>query len=467
MVRAFLCVTMMVASGVPAAAQFLAQELLGRVADRSVTLNLAADRDLEVAVEYGDAPGSYTLKTEPKRFAAGVPAEILLDQLEPNRRYYYRVLYREVDAGEFLTRDEHTFHTQRPRGESFTFAVQFDPHMDENSLPEVYRLTLENELAAQPDFLIDLGDTMMSDKLPQPYRYEAVRDRHQLLRSFYDLVCHSMPLFLVLGNHEGEWGTMLRGSEEELPIWATKLRKAYFPNPEPNGFFGGSGKEERFVGLRQNHYSWEWGDALFVVLDPYWYTPVRPETAGDWSLTLGKPQYDWLKQTLENSNAPFKFVFAHNLVGGKDMDGKMRGGVEVAKYLEWGGHNLDDTWGFDVARPGWPMPIHQLLVANNVTAFFHGHDHIYARQELDGILYQEGPQPSARNANLGNRPAIYNYRNGTVLDGVGHVRVHVSPAEVRTEFVRTWLPAAETGVRKNGEIADAHRIPVRTSPPMP
>jgi uncharacterized protein (TIGR03437 family) len=143
------------------------------------------------------------------------------------------------------------------------------------------------------------------------------------------------------------------------------------------------------------------------------------------------------------------------------MDGKMRGGIEVAKYLEWGGYNLDDTWGFEQARPGWAMPIHQLLVANNVTAFFHGHDHIYVRQELDGILYQEGPQPSARNASVGNRAATYNYTHGTVLDGVGYIRVRVSPTEVRTEFVRSWTPAAETGGRKNGEVTDSHTIPAR------
>jgi uncharacterized protein (TIGR03437 family) len=107
------------------------------------------------------------------------------------------------------------------------------------------------------------------------------------------------------------------------------------------------------------------------------------------------------------------------------------------------------------------MPIHQLLVANNVTAFFHGHDHIYVRQELDGILYQEGPQPSARNASVGNRAATYNYTHGTVVDGVGYIRVRVSPSEVRTEFIRTWTPVAETGGRKNGEVADSHTIQAR------
>ena len=42
----------------------------------------------------------------------------------------------------------------------------------------------------------------------------------------------------------------------------------------------------------------------------------------------------------------YKFVFTHNLVGGQNLNVNgvdqcpMRGGVEVAKYLENGGYNL-------------------------------------------------------------------------------------------------------------------------------
>jgi uncharacterized protein (TIGR03437 family) len=62
---------------------------------------------------------------------------------------------------------------------------------------------------------------------------------------------------------------------------------------------------------------------------------------------------------------------------------------------------------------------------------------------------------------VGNRAATYNYTHGTLLDGVGYIRVRVSASEVRTEFIRTWTPAAETGGRKNGEVADSHAIQAR------
>lgn len=40
------------------------------------------------------------------------------------------------------------------------------------------------------------------------------------------------------------------------------------------------------------------------------------------------------------------------------------------------------------------MPIHQLLLKYNITAFFHGHDHFYGHQQREGIHYQEVPQTS-------------------------------------------------------------------------
>ena len=71
------------------------------------------------------------------------------------------------------------------------------------------------------------------------------------------------------------------------------------------------------------------------------------------------------------------------------------------------------------------MRIHHLLVRNNVTAFFHGHDHLYAHQELDGVVYQEVPQPSHRATR--NRRGEYAYIRSDILPGSGYLRIRVSP----------------------------------------
>ena len=444
---------------------FSAQELLGRPTDSAITIDAEAVKKLEIYYEYGTKSGSYIGKTSPVTLSPGEPVNVLIDQLKPNTQYFYRMRYREPDAPTFSARAEHSFHTQRAPGSTFTFDVEFDPHMMEENNDEAYRLSLRKILADHPDFLIDIGDNFFVDR-EKPATKAHVLSRVQLLRSYYDIVGNSVPLFLCLGNHEGEWAKALDGTPNNVAILDTLARKKYFPNPDPNGFYTGSNKQEQFVGLRESNYAWQWGDALFIVLDPYWNKPVAPELAGDWWTTLGRDQYEWLKRTLETSHATYKFIFSHNLIGGLDMKGLMRGGIETVKYLEMGGYNLDGTWGFDKARPGWAMPIHQLLVANNATIYFHGHDHLYAKQDLDGIVYQEGPMPSRRGLFDATASAkTYNYTHGTVLGGSGYIRVRVSPQDVKVDYVQTYLPSEEDAKHKDGMVADSYTIKAQKGSP--
>ncbi len=437
---------------------FLAQEMLGRPTDTSITINAASQKDLEGFYEYGTKAGTYSGKTPIIQFKAKNPVDTTIEGLKANTQYFYRLNYREPGSQKFTARTERSFWTQRAPGSTFTFTVQFDPHLDERTDEDAYKLSLLNMLADKPDFIIDVGDNFFVDKLGMDASRAAVEGRVQLQRSYFDLLTHSATMFLGLGNHEGEKGP---ASITNIGMMNALERKRYFPNPFPNNFYTGSNRSEEIIGVREANYAWQWGDALFIMLDPYWNKPIAPEESGDWSSTLGREQYDWLKKTLETSKAKYKFVFAHNLIGGLNMDGAMRGGIEAAKYLEWGGYNLDGTYGFDKARPGWGKPIHQLLVENKATIFFHGHDHTYAKQDLDGIVYQAGPQPSASDTDLGNRGQLYHYDHGTVVGGTGYIRVKVSPDEVKADYVQSWTPSKEKGNIKNGMIADSYTIKAR------
>ena len=94
-----------------------------------------------------------------------------------------------------------------------------------------------------------------------------------------------------------------------------------------------------------------------------------------------------------------------------------------------------------------------------VSAVFHGHDHVYVKQELNSVVYQEVPQPSARNTNSGaSIAASYHYETGTIVSSAGHVRVTVSPSKVDITYVRSWLPQSETAQQKNRQVADAYTI---------
>ena len=209
-------------------------------------------------------------------------------------------------------------------------------------------------------------------------------------------------------------------------------------------FYTGDSTPKAPSGLLENYYAWTWGDALFVVLDPYRYSLRQRGGASDgWAWSLGREQYDWLAKTLAGSTAKYKFIFIHNLLAG---DQASRGGVEIAGFNEWGGKNLDGTEGFAQHRPGWPMPVHKLLLQNHVTAVFRAHDNFYARQELDGILYLMVPQPSFAGNDRIRDLQNYGYKQGVFLGNSGHVRVTVAPEKVAVDYVKTSGTVADHSI---------------------
>lgn len=435
-------------------------ELLGRPTNNSITIQAFFDLDVDVSIQYGTSSGVYNNQTSWVNVVANTPAEVVLTGLSSNTKYFYRMLYRLPNATTFTTRAEHTFQTQRPVGSSYKYVVQADPHMDEQSNIPLYQLCLQNQLDDAPDFMIDLGDFIMTDKLKNlttnSIPHDTIPYRCKLLRSNYERLCHSVPLFIALGNHEGEAGWYLNGTPNNIAVWDTQERQKYFLNPAPDGnFYTGDTTIHNYVGLRENYYSWQWGDALYIVLDPYWYTSPKPTATTGWRWTLGQTQYNWLKNTLATSTATFKFVFSHQIVGG-DPEG--RGGVEYADLYEWGGNNLDGTPGFASNRPGWEMPIKDLLTQNHVNIFFHGHDHFFGKQEKDCLIYQETPQPSHPNFNPSTYPTDYGYLQGQILPNSGHIRVTVNSSGVLVEYVRAYLPSTENATRHNKDVSASYFI---------
>ena len=433
----------------------LATALLSRPTDNSITINVIPAKNLEIFVEYKNNTGTAYLRTPALAVEAGVPKNIVISGLAPDTGYMYHLCYRTVGDTAIQYSPEYSFQTQRKSGSSFVFDVQADSHLDERASGDLYRVTLNNELSDKPDFLIDLGDTFMTDKLPVKNK-ETYLNQYLQQRSFIDTIGHSVPPFLIIGNHDGEAGYALDGKGGNIAVLSSQFRKLYFPSPEPDSFYTGNPGNEAFTGPREDYYAWEWGDALFVVIDPYWYTMTKLGGKTDgWGWTLGNVQYQWLKQTLGNSTAKYKFVFAHQLVGG---DPQGRGGIEFAYLYEWGGKNIDGSWGFDQHRPGWGVPIHQMLVKNNVSAFFHGHDHFFAKQELNGVIYQEVPQPATMSSSKESPGAEYGYTRGVMLGSPGHLRITVSPVSAQVDYIQSCMPGDKRCSLENKAVAYSYTL---------
>jgi len=180
------------------------------------------------------------------------------------------------------------------------------------------------------------------------------------------------------------------------------------------------------------------GDALFVVIDPYWYTGVKPYsgTAGGeqeepvtgdrWDWTLGEDQYEWFKDTLENSK-PSQVCFAHHIL--EAQLATCAAEPRQRTCLRWEG-TMKTVLRGDLLRNGrLGDPIHQLMMDNHVNAFFHGTTtslstrsatyrlSVGSRPSMTGYgfdLYDNSPYVMTENGILGNLP------------NSGHLRITVS-----------------------------------------
>jgi predicted phosphodiesterase len=402
---------------------------LCRPGAESVTVSVLAWEEMEAFIEYGEG-----LKTAAVKLKAGEPRNIVLGGLNPDTSYNYRLIYRR-SAGEAVQDALRSFHTQRKAGSKFTFVMQADSHLDNNTDVRVYQQTLANMLTDKPDFMIDLGDTTMVDKFGSFYTRS--ESQYKAQRYYMGRIAHSVPIFMVLGNHDGECG-----DRADMAKWSLGMRHTFFPNPT-------DGND------KHSYFAFEWGPALFIGLDPFLATTKRG--ASGWDMTLGETQYRWLMKTLAGSKATMRFVFIHHLVGGLGRD--VRGGAKPAAYMEWGGKNADGSEGFKQNRPGWEMPLHQLFVQNGVNIVFHGHDHLFVKEELDGIIYQEVPQPGHPSG--GTRSAEEYGYSGVILGSSGHLRVEVSASEARVDYVRSIVPGVTRAEFNNGAVEHSYVVQPR------
>jgi hypothetical protein len=426
--------------------------ILGRPTNHSITLSMMADSSFSGYICYGADKSHLYTKTPVFTFLPNKVNFINLEGLRSNTRYYYKLVFTSQQLAD--EPEINSFHTARALGAGFTFDIQADSHLDENTSTDMYTQTLHNMQQDSTDFLIDLGDTWMTDKYRNDYK-DAYK-QYIAQRYYFGTVGKSAPVFLALGSHDGEGGHQLQKPDtNNMGNWATKTRRDFYPNPYPNEFYSGNNVklgDKSYVG---DYYAWQWGDALFIVLDPFRFTAAN---RSPWQRTLGSEQYQWLKKTLENSRARYKFVFIHSITGGFGNDAIARGGVEAAKLYEWGGADTTGVKTFAANRPDWAMPVHNLLVANKVNVVFHGHDNFFAKQDMDGIVYQLLPQPGTMRYGNVSSAIDDGYLQGKIINAPGYLRVSINASKVRIDFIQTSIDAAHINkeVLYTYEVAPQH-----------
>ena len=456
-------------------------QILGRPTNNSAALSILSTLPLTAYVEFGTSKSKYSAKTKEIAILANEPSVIELTGLKNSSRIYYRVRYKTKDGKSYQSGKQYSFATAKNKGSKFSFTVQGDTHPERVGKmfrSDLYFVTMANIASQLPDFHILMGDDFSIDPLigKGAATKENVEKIYKTHRDWLTIPGSTTSIFLVNGNHEQAAAYLLDGSSTSPAVLAGNARNKFYPLPAPNSFYSGNSTEIPGVGLPRDYYSWSWGDALFVTLDPYWHSAAAVDNvAGDekggttaaagagggkggggkgqrdlWKIGIGDEQYQWLKKVLEESSAKFKFVFAHHVMG------TGRGAIEVSTDYEWGGKDPKGVTTFEKERPNWELPIHDLMVKNGVAIFFQGHDHIFVTQERDGLIYQSMPNPADDTFSYFNDSA---YKSGTKAPNSGHVRVTVDGAEAKVEYFLA-ARAGDAG-RKNMELAHSYTVKSR------
>jgi len=93
-------------------------------------------------------------------------------------------------------------------------------------------------------------------------------------------------------------------------------------------------------------------------------------------------------------------------------------------------------------------------VQYKVSAVIHGHDHVFVKQIMDGIIYQVLPQPGSQRYGNTNSATEYGYKSGTIMNAPGYLRVTVKGNTAKVDYLQTSIDTEH----KNGEILHSYQI---------
>jgi len=223
--------------------------------------------------------------------------EVRLDGLDPDTAYYYRVESVD-DLGRSLRTGILSFQTAPGPETPFAFAVISDTQGN----PKVSGRIAAHAWGMRPNFLLHPGDLVVTGSVKEQWVSQFFSSMKPLLER--------VPLFPVLGNHEGD----------------AKLYYDYMSLPDP-----------------EYYYTFRYGNAQFFMLDSN--RMVGP----------GSEQYEFLERELAASDAEWKVVCCHhpsyssdeNDYGNTWYGPSTRGDLRIRRLIP-----LFDKYGVDIVWNG-------------------------------------------------------------------------------------------------------------------
>ena len=268
-----------------------------------------------------------TLDQNVAQTGASLIHEITLSGLSPQTRYSYKVASGELES------QIHHFQTAPGDEQGIRFSVMSDTH---GKLP-IFTPLLEQVRQFGPQLFLHAGDAIDNGFLPETYKpdfFEPIR-----------AIGHEIPLYLTIGNHEGEQQT-----------WYDLVS---YPPPTEN-----DGKHPHEY---ESDYGFRYGNTYILVVNSnLFFFPI--------SATMETTISKYLKNLLasdEARSATWRVAIAH----------------ESGYAEDWGScFNPDGSVRYDgheLVRK-WLLPF---LAENHFHAFFSGDVHAYQRGKTDEGLF--------------------------------------------------------------------------------
>ncbi len=246
----------------------------------------------------------------------------------------------------------------------FKFAAMSDSRGSDNGVNTPILSALINHLiSSHPDakFLLFAGDLVNGN------RYDPLKTKSELIhwksvmKPIFDNPNMIWPkLWLTVGNHEVQH----RDDEKNF--------KELFPNV----FMNGPDDEKGLT------YSFDYNSAHFVFFtSDRWYYGNPDDTTDDRRDWHYVKHLDWLESDLKSARSRgIKWIFLTSHEPAFPVGGHLRDALpNLGRDLKF---PLDSTrlWYLNQRNEFW-----RILKENNVTAYICGHEHLYARQSVEGI----------------------------------------------------------------------------------
>ncbi len=280
-------------------------------------------------LEWGRDPHHSEGTVETAEYGDDHQHSFLIRDLAPGTRYYYRVtLGEETYAASFIAAPD-------DNATSIKFMLHGDTQANAASHDSICAAIIDEYLAdpAYQSLILGLGDLSNFGRLESDWDQYLFNPAHSHIRERLA----NIPFNTCIGNHE------LYESATTYDLDAPLFKK-YFPYP--------------FVADR--YWSFDYGPAHIIVADlyPWYYDPGLPSLIPPGFIS--PEQAEWIENDLALTDRTWKFVIIH--------------------------------------EPGWsagPHPnnpsvqdtLHPLCELRGIDIVFAGHNHYYARADVDGIRY--------------------------------------------------------------------------------